>query len=163
MAYEVTLRNAHPQHILSRQLSVETSGLPAALSETFERLYQYMATIGVPPAGAPFVIYRSDPRSKVWDVEVCTPVSREVDAPPGFACSTLSGGLVALTLHVGPYDQVASAWNALAAWVEQQGYRSADAPREVYLSPPETPSDQIRTIIEWPVVPAAVPDGADHG
>ncbi len=163
MAYEVTLKDTHPQHILYRRLSVEIEGLPAAIGGTFERLYAHLAAIGVPPAGAPFVIYRSDPGSKVWDVEVCAPVSREVEAPAGLEYRTLSGGLVASTLHVGPYEQLGSAYDALAAWVGQQGYRSADAPREVYLSPPETPSDQIRTIIEWPVVPAPVSDGAAHG
>jgi effector-binding domain-containing protein len=160
MAYEVTLRDTHPQHILSRRLMVATSDLPAAMSETFQRLYAHMAAIGVPPAGAPFAIYWSDPRSEQWDeqwdVELCAPVSREVEAPIGFESRTVSGGLVASTMHIGPYDRVESAYEAVAAWVEQQGYREADAPREVYLSPPETPEDQVRTIIEWPVSPTIV-------
>ena len=37
------------------------------------------------------------------------------------------------------------------AWPAEHGYAIAGPPREVYLSEPETPPEQIRTIVELPV------------
>ena len=155
MGYEITVREARPQHVLSRRLEVDTAGLPAAIGESFALLYGHIGAAGVPPAGAPFTVYRSDPRSPVWRVDVCAPVSREIDPPAGFEAVTVPGGPVASTMHVGSYASVGSAYEALTAWIPQHGYRPADAPREVYVSPPETPEDQICTIIEWPVAAVA--------
>jgi effector-binding domain-containing protein len=61
---------------------------------------------------------------------------------------------------VGPYDTIGSSYAELLAWPGEHGYAMAGPPREVYLSEPETPPEQIRTIVELPVVEVAAPVAA---
>jgi len=157
MPYEVTVSQSHPRHIIAKRLVVEAGGLSGAMGRTFGQLYGYLGAIEVPPAGAPFAIYHAGlAMPERWDVELCAPVSRPVDPPTGCTCRLLAGGLVASTAHSGPYEALAYACSALRGWIVANGFEEAGAPREVYLSPLDTPASEIRAIIEWPVAKIAV-------
>jgi effector-binding domain-containing protein len=80
-----------------------------------------------------------------------------VDPPAGWQTRRLAAGMFATLLHVGPYDTLASAYDDLVAWIGAHDLAVAGPPREVYLSPPDTPPDQIRTIVEFPVARVAAP------
>jgi effector-binding domain-containing protein len=43
---------------------------------------------------------------------------------------------VAYALHVGPYAEIARAYQALTLWMQEHGHESAGAPRESYLVGP---------------------------
>ena len=52
---------------------------------------------------------------------------------------------------------VEAACDTLTAWIGARDLAIAGPPREVYLSEPETPPEQVRTIVEFPVVEVAAP------
>ena len=54
-------------------------------------------------------------------------------------------------MHIGPYDTVGPAYEALTQYVKANGYEPAGPAYEFYFSGPETPPEEIRTQIAFPV------------
>ncbi len=158
MEHEITLREREAAPIVSKRFPVRLSEIGGAMGRAFGEVYGHLGVTQAPGDGPPFVIYHGMPTGDdPFDIEVCAPVSRAVDPPPGWQMQELPAGAFATLLHVGPYDTIASAYDSLLAWIGSRGLAVAGPPREVYLSPPDTPPDRIRTIVEFPVARAAAP------
>jgi len=55
-------------------------------------------------------------------------------------------------LHVGPYDRIGAAYDAVTAWMAERGLQHAGPPREFYLNDPqEAPPGELRTRVVVPV------------
>ena len=54
-------------------------------------------------------------------------------------------------LHVGPYQTLGVAYERIKEYIVEQRLTRSGAPRETYLSPPDTPADKVQTIIEFPI------------
>lgn len=121
--------------------------IPAA----FETLMAAVAPVGY-GAGMPGVVYHEMDPEHPGDIEVFMPVSTRFDPPPGVEVKTLEGGHVVATIHRGPYSEVPSAYEALAAWMDEHGVQPAGPPRELYLNDPnEVGMQEALTEIDWPV------------
>ena len=115
----------------------------------------YLGRFGVGPVGMPYARYhrRDDGR---FDVEAgfaaTTPVPGEGDVEP----SEFPAGDVAVTVHVGPYDDMAPAYDAIAAWLAGHHAVAAGDPWEVYFTDPSEVPDpaQWRTEVVQPYVTA---------
>lgn len=61
----------------------------------------------------------------------------------------------ACAVHLGSMDGIGGSWQALASWIESQGWRSADQGRELYVKtePLDDQSGWV-TELQWPVVRA---------
>jgi effector-binding domain-containing protein len=128
------------------------------MGAAFGEVYAHLGARRIEGDGPPFVIYHEVPvADDPFDIEVCAPVARAVDPPAGWRTHRLPAGMFATLLHIGAYDTVASAYSAAVDWIEAHDLAVAGPPREVYLSPPETPPEQIRTIVEFPVARVAAP------
>lgn len=66
---------------------------------------------------------------------------------------TLPGGLIAVTVHSGSYDQLQDAYAALEEWISANGFPSGGAPWEAYLNDPGDYADpqDWRTEVCWPL------------
>lgn len=67
--------------------------------------------------------------------------------------ATLPGGLTAVTVHSGPYDQLQNAYAAIEEWIVTNGFRKGGAPWEAYLNDPgdyPDPKDW-KTEVCWPL------------
>ena len=61
---------------------------------------------------------------------------------------------MATTTHVGPYEALPQAYEAIQAWMQREGREPANHVMwEEYVTGPETPSAQTRTIVYWPLKP----------
>jgi DNA-binding transcriptional MerR regulator len=86
------------------------------------------------------------------DVEVVCPVGGYEGEPlptPGgrkLAMETVAGGLAAVVVHVGPYEELAGAYQAIGAWIEDHGYRFAGPAQETYLTGPDEPGPPVTEI-----------------
>ena len=157
MEHGVMLREREPVWVVSRRFPVRLSEIGGALGTAFGEVYGHLGARRVEGNGPPFVIYHEVPMGdQPFDIEVCAPVAGAVDPPRGWQTRELPGGTFVTLLHVGPYDKVAGAYDTLTGWIADHDLVVAGPPREVYLSPPETPPSQIRTIIEFPVDKVAV-------
>lgn len=63
------------------------------------------------------------------------------------AASTLPGGHVATTVHVGSYAQVGAAYDAAQRFLTDEGHEVAGAPWEVYLDEPGVPEPRTEVFV----------------
>lgn len=122
--------------------------LPIAYDEVFAAL----ARQGIDPVGPPFARY--DLLGDRFVMEAGAPVAGQVVPDGRVIAGTLPGGPVAITTHVGPYDQLGDAVDALTTWVVAQGSTPAGAHWEVYYSDPILEPDPAtwRTDVVLPMV-----------
>lgn len=139
------LSEIHAETREAQLTAVARATLPVAeigpwLGRTYGAIAGLLAARQATPAGPPFARFHplGDGR---FDVEAGFPVSSPF-APSGeVQPSELPGGTVAVTVHVGPYDQMEPAYRALASWVTDRGRELAGDAWEVFFSDPATEPD----------------------
>lgn len=152
MEHEVKVGRREATLILSKRRPVRLSEIGSVLGAAFGEVYGFLGARQGEPEGPPFVIYYDVPEAdNPIDVEVCAPIRRAIDPPPGWEARELPAGTFATLTHVGPYDTIGTTYEALTAWIGTHDLAMAGAPREVYLSEPGTPPEQVKTIVEIPV------------
>lgn len=105
---------------------VDRAGLAAWLPEAFEATRAYLQKWGAGPKGDPFVWFVDG--EVVAGHLATTPVGGEGDVEP----ADLPAGPAATTVHEGGDDTVEEAYEALRAWVAEQGGTPAGDGWEVF-------------------------------
>jgi effector-binding domain-containing protein len=137
---------------LTKHVRVEMPTIGSHISEAYAEAYPYLESKGVAPAGPPFVIYTEQPSAQhPFAVDICAPVGGGVDPPQGWSIEELPASEFASLLHLGPYENLGASYAVLQDWIGAHHLVVTGPPREVYLSPPETPPQEIRTVVEFPV------------
>ncbi len=152
MAYQCELKEQAAQPALTIRTHTAVQDLPQLFGRTYSAIGQYLGELGEAPAGMPFVAYH-DLNMQNLDVEVGFPVAHPMDARGDIQPSQFPGGMLASVWHIGPYDQIGSAYDALTTWIKERGYQPAGPVYEIYYSEPETPPEEIRTQVIFPVKP----------
>jgi DNA-binding transcriptional MerR regulator len=128
--YEVILKEMPSQRVASLRGIVPDYGAQGPL---WEELSSYLAEHGLKPNAACLTLYHDEEfRERDVDVEVCEPVDAPL-ADGRVRVHDLPAGLVASTVHHGPYDGLNGAYGALMGWISANGYRIVGANREIYL------------------------------
>lgn len=99
---------------------------------------------GVMCAGPPVVLYYDEEfNMDEVDVEAAWPVNDK-----SLVNNTLPAGEAATVMHVGPYNTLEKAYEALFEWINENGWRAVYPIREVYYNDPRNTSpDQLATEI----------------
>ncbi len=88
-------------------------------------------------------------------IDVAFPIARPVESSETVKCYELPGGQMAKVVHQGPYEACEPAYDALYAWVIENGYMISDPTREIYLNDPrEVLPEELLTELYAPVVRA---------
>ncbi len=139
-AYEIESRALAEQDTAVEYATLKTTEIGPFLGKTFGEVASYLERKGAGPAGMPFARYHPS-APDTFEVEAgfpaTTPTSGEGDVEP----SDLPGGPAAVTVHVGPYDTMQPAYEALRNWVREQGGVTAGDAWEVYLTDPDANPD----------------------
>ncbi len=148
--------------VMSKRFPVRLSTIGGAIGAAFGDAYRIAGVGGIETEGMPFVIYHGMPvGDEPFDVEVCLPLARQAEPAEGWQLQELPGGSFATLMHVGPYADLGRTYDALTEWVAEHDLVVAGPPREVYLTGPEVPQAEARTVVEFPVsrVPVEVAAG----
>ena len=123
--------------------------------EAFRAVAEHLARAGVPVTGPAVSCYTTGPQ--VFDVASGFVVGEGAEPGEGVEVDQLPTCEVATTTHVGPYEELGTAYEELREGVAAKGRRLVEdgIMWEEYWSPPGTPPEQARTVVCWPVVPAA--------
>jgi effector-binding domain-containing protein len=148
MGYDVELVDLQEQRTAVVHGHVLYEDIAEFLNGAFHEVAEALAQQDAGPAGPPFAQYAV--RSDGFDVEAGFPTSAPVEPVGRVVPSLLPGGRAARTVHRGAYSEVAAAYDALAAWVTDDGYRPDGAPWECYLDEPDVPDR--RTMVYLPCV-----------
>lgn len=157
MTYDISTRELPDRPIVSIRDRIAPSELPDFIGRSFRDLYRHLGLLGVMPGGEPLVVYHAF-GPEVIDAEVCVPTATPVVATGRIVAGVLKGGLVAETLHVGPYEEMHPAYAALTEWIIGHDFDTAGPVRERYLNAPgeDVPPFALRTIVEMPIAPVLV-------
>lgn len=151
MKYECKIIEEHEQPVLTVRTITAVENLPAFFGDAYGKIISYLAELGEAPAGMPFAAYYNMDM-KALDVEAGFPVAKVLPEKDDMKSASIAAGKFAVTLHIGSYDSVGPAYDALAAFVQQQGYEPTGIAYEYYLNDPnEDPKVEPQTEIRFPL------------
>jgi AraC family transcriptional regulator len=140
------------QPVLLIERRVARSELQPMLAECFGKLYAHGHKAGLPIAGWPIARYLSVGPG-LWTVQAAMPLAASVPGEGEMEARALPGGPVAMAVHAGSYDELGETYAAMEKWIEANGFKTAGAPWESYVTDPgqlPNPADW-RTEIFWPL------------
>jgi effector-binding domain-containing protein len=153
-AYDVHLRETQPQTAATVRGHAPWANLgpfiQGALMEVFAVAGEQCIRFAGPAFG---IYYNAESTEEDLEMEIGMPVADPIEPAGRVLPITIPGGLVAATVHAGPYQDVAPAYRALGEWIQEHGHEHAGPPREVYIVGPEQVQDPgaFRTDILWPI------------
>ena len=152
MSYQVEIRTVPSQHVLSIRAQCHVAELGAMLSEILPEVWRYIRKNGVAPSGPPFTRYHGFDNDRV-DIEGGLPVPTPLAGEGRIVAGTLPGGPVATTVHLGPYDRLPDAHDALHVWIHEHNKNSAGPQWELYWTDPglEPDPNKWKTELMWPI------------
>lgn len=146
MTYQIVPADLQEQQVACLHARVPQGGIAAFLAAAFSKVPEEVAQRGLRPVGPPYARYSFQDDGSI-DVEAGFPVSatmtRTGDVEPG----TLPGGHVVTTVHVGAYDRVGDAYDALETYLVNNGYEPVGAAWESYLDDPDVPEPRTKVYL----------------
>ena len=152
MTYNCEVKEQPAQPALTVRTRAAVQDLPQLFGKAYGAIMQYLGELGEQPAGMPFAAYYNMDMQNL-DIEIGFPVARKLAGKGEVQPSEFPGGKLATVWHIGQYDKCALAYDALMHWIKDHGYEATGVAYEVYFSPPETPPQEIRTQIIFPLKP----------
>ncbi len=152
MEYKIRIQNLKSQPTLAMTATTTKAEVSSVLADLLPQVHVYTAQSGADMAGPPFTRYHNRSEQGV-ELEAGMPVTEPAAGEGSIEAGELPGGPAAVTIHVGPYDRLSEAYEALETWLRENGKESAGAPWEVYLTDPGLDPDPEtwQTQIVWPV------------
>lgn len=123
-------------HVHAVAASYEPADITPVITPLYPRLLDGIAAAGLVMTGAPFAWYEPVEESEAVVVHAAMPVEAPTGQGDGASFDVVdlpALDQVATIVHHGPMDDVAPSMEALAAWIEEQGYRPLGLAREVYV------------------------------
>jgi len=155
----------HTDEIVTKRLAAvrvaELTGIaqsygPQHIGPVIQPLYQELMgrfeAAGTTPVGHAIAYYEDSPDGIV--VHAAVPVNAAPGGGHPFAVVDLPAVEAATAIHRGPMDNVLGTLDALARWIEENGYRTVGLHREVYLDTTAADQSDWVTEIQEPIVPA---------
>ncbi|MCJ7534509.1 MAG: GyrI-like domain-containing protein [Anaerolineales bacterium] len=151
MTYNCEFIDQTRQPTLFIHTTTSIKNLPQELGKAYGAIGQYLALLGAQPAGAPYAAYFNFDMSHM-EVEIGFPVSSNLPGKDEIQSGEVPAGKIARCLYTGPYNKIEPAYNALTAWVEEQGYEATGVAYEFYLNDPgEVAPEELMTQIVFPL------------
>lgn len=151
MKYDCRIVEVKDQPVLTIRTVTAVENLPAFFGEAYGALMRYLGELGEQPTGMPYAAYYNMDM-KALDVEAGFPVARILPGKEEIQSGKIDGGKFGITLHVGSYDSVGPAYEALADFVKQKGFEPGKIAYEYYLNDPsEDPNVKPETEIRFPL------------
>jgi effector-binding domain-containing protein len=152
MAYEVSEKDVPEMLVASVTRTASITTIGKEVQEAFATLMEAIAPIGFGDGMPGTICLRlGDERSDgTW--EIFLPVARRFDPPEGIEVKLHPAMHVAFATHVGRYDEVGRAHEAIDVWRREQQRPMVGPPRELYLNDPrETGEENAVTEVQVPI------------
>jgi effector-binding domain-containing protein len=150
--YQVVIKKVEPQLFASIRTILPTYGDVGPL---YEELIGHLYGSGGKFAGpTTFICHDPEFKEKDVDVEAGVPIAEAIPTTNRIKVYELPAmEQAACTIHKGPYENIGEAYNALMAWIQENGYQIIGNDRELYLTSPadtQNPNEYV-TEIQFPV------------
>jgi DNA-binding transcriptional MerR regulator len=139
--YDVVIKKIEPIKVASVRGVVPT---PPDQRSLWDELMGYFNQQKTRMIGPPMAIYHDpDARERDWDIEVCMPIIDPMTPEQNLNVYSLPEvETMACVVHNGPFATLPQAYDALAKWIDQNGYHIVGPGRELNLKLPERLGDQ---------------------
>jgi effector-binding domain-containing protein len=124
-----------PQAVASIRVKCKPSEISATLAVLLPEVMAHVNSVGGRLAGPPFSRYHAFSESEI-DIEAGIPVQARIEAGGRVANSELPGGRVVTAWHVGPYDGLSAAHEAMGAYIESKKLKITGGCWETYWTDP---------------------------
>lgn len=151
MTYQCQLsdREAQPTLVVRKRAALQQ--MPQVLGHAWGAIMRYAGRLGLAPAGPPFVGYHNMDMQDL-DLEIGFPFPQSLSGEGEIQSGELPGGRAAECLHVGPYDKIAAAYDALQKWLNDNALTPTGIAYEFYLNDPQTtPPEKLETQVVFPL------------
>ena len=151
MAYDIEVIELDPQPVLVIEDEVAPAEIGAALARIFPTVHRYVTEQGAEMAGMPFLRYLA--MGEKFAIDAGIPTTTALPGRNEIKSKTLPGGRAATALHLGEYQGVGAAWDAVFAWCREQNIAAGLGGWDVYENDPTGVSDpgELRTRIYLPL------------
>jgi effector-binding domain-containing protein len=140
--YQVSSRVFPEQPTLVMFAKVTVSEIPQFLGKAYGAVTSQVTRSGLTFVGPPFARCRAlDDEYSEFEIEAGFPVDRQAHAAGEVEPSTLPAGLAAVVTHIGSYDQMMPAYEAIASWIAEHNGVVDGAPWEIYYTDPNEQPD----------------------
>jgi effector-binding domain-containing protein len=164
MAYNVQLRHRPRRHLAVVKFESGIPDMGRNMSRAFFEVAEYLQKEGIEMQSPAIAYYEppSPPAASGFRVSAGFPVAKPVKGNGRVVPAELPESDVATTTHVGPYNQLPAAYEAIRTWMKANEREPADGTGgmmwEEYWTPPPAPPAHTRTDVYWPLkkVPSPV-------
>jgi len=139
--YDVVIKKIEPVKVASVRGVVPT---PPDQRSLWDELMAYLNQQGARMIGPPMAIYHDKEfKERDWDIEVVMPITDEMAPTQRVKIYNLPGyEKMACVVHTGPFSTIGEAYDAIAKWIDQNGYQIVGPWRELNLRVPEPLGNQ---------------------
>jgi effector-binding domain-containing protein len=150
---KIEIKQIDAQRAVVIKVTVASSELMNKMGELYGKLFSYLGTNNITPAGPPFAVYYEyNPQGNVT-FEAGVPVSATVKDNDEIKYKEYPDMKVVSTLYVGSYDKMASIYESIQKYIKDNNLQQAGATWEIYLTNPQEEQDtsKYQTVIYFPV------------
>jgi effector-binding domain-containing protein len=133
MAYEVAVQLAKPQLIAAVRVRVTIAEVGRAWRPALDQVWTVLRADGTLKPGHNLFLYHHPARRDLpMDIDFGVVVARRFDQAGDVRCVETPFGEVATTRHIGPYERLRGAHDAIHAWCAANARAIGEASWETY-------------------------------
>jgi effector-binding domain-containing protein len=131
--YDVVVETAQVELVAAVRAKVPISGIARAWKPALDQVWAFLKENGgLRPGHNLFLYHHAEHRNEAMNIDFGVQVARPFEREGNVQCVETPAGEVAKTVHVGPYDQLGNAHNAIHAWCATNNRKIARASWEIY-------------------------------
>jgi effector-binding domain-containing protein len=154
MAYTCELLEQTEQPTLCVRTRTPVENLPQTLGKAYGAIMETLGERSEMPVGPAYVAYFNMDMQDL-DIEAGFPVAHEHGDHGDVKHGAIPAGKYATCTHVGPYDQMAPAYETLGQWMKEKQLTASGTVYELYFnSPADTLPQDLKTQILFPLIEA---------
>lgn len=134
--------------------SVSVKDMGTLIGNSYGEIMAYLAEDANNYTGHPFTISRKwDNELMMGDIDICLPINSTKPGNERVKKATKESGRAVRAMHYGKYELVGPAYFAAEEFIEKNGLKYNDFPREIYVTDPGQEPDTAKwlTYVEYPI------------
>ena len=145
--YDVVVETAQAELVAAVRAKVPVSDIARVWKSALDQVWAFLKTAGeLDPGHNLFLYHHPVRRNEAMNIDFGVQVTRRFEPRGEVRCIETPTGEVARTVHVGPYDRLGDAHNAIHAWCATNNRKIAQASWEIYGDWNDDPALLVTTI-----------------